>query len=91
MEIKTSSKSEKPNPCQPSPESLSWQPSDSQDKRYYDRSDDMVARVRRAKEMAQGEMESFGDVSEYDITILQGQRKEDEPEPEAGPEAESRS
>jgi hypothetical protein len=42
-----------------------------------DRSGDHVARVRAAKEAAQREMESFGDVSEYDITILQGQLKED--------------
>jgi hypothetical protein len=41
-----------------------------------DRSIDHVARVRAAKEAAQREMESFGDVSEYDITIIQGQLKE---------------
>jgi hypothetical protein len=43
---------------------------------YMDRSFDHVARVRAAKEAAQREMESFGDVSEYDITILQGQLRE---------------
>jgi hypothetical protein len=37
----------------------------------------MVARVRAAKEAAQREMESFGDVSDYDVTILQGQLNED--------------
>jgi hypothetical protein len=42
-----------------------------------DRSGDHVARVRAAKEAAQREMESFGDVSEYDITIIQGQLKEE--------------
>lgn len=42
-----------------------------------DYSTGMVARVRAAKEAAQLEMGSFGDVSEYDITILQGQRKEE--------------
>ena len=42
-----------------------------------DRSGDHVARVRAAKEAAQREMESFGDVSEYDITIIRGQLKED--------------
>jgi hypothetical protein len=41
-----------------------------------DRSVDHVARVRAAKEASQREMESFGDVSEYDITIIQGQLKE---------------
>ena len=43
---------------------------------YMDRSNDHVARVRAAKEAAQREMESFGDVSEYDITIIQGQLKD---------------
>ena len=37
----------------------------------------MVAHVRAAKEAAQREMESFGDVSEYDVVILQGQLKEE--------------
>lgn len=49
---------------------------------YMDRSNDHVARVRAAKEAAQREMESFGSVSEYDITIIQGQLKE---EPAAAP------
>jgi hypothetical protein len=47
-----------------------------------DRSNDHVARVRAAKEAAQREMESFGDVSEYDIAIIRGQLKE---EPAAAP------
>jgi hypothetical protein len=38
-----------------------------------DYSFDHVARVRAAKEAAQREMESFGDLSEYDVTIIQGQ------------------
>jgi hypothetical protein len=42
-----------------------------------DRSIDQVARVRAAKEAAQREMESFGDVSEYDVTVIQGQLKEE--------------
>lgn len=37
---------------------------------------DHVARVRAAREAAQREMESFGDVSEYDITIIHGRLKE---------------
>jgi hypothetical protein len=44
---------------------------------YMDFSSDHVARVRAAKEAAQREMESFGDVSEYDVIILQGQLKEE--------------
>jgi hypothetical protein len=43
---------------------------------FMDRSVDHVARVRAAREAAQREMESFGDVAEYDITIIQGQSKE---------------
>ncbi len=50
---------------------------DDSDEQYYDRSLDHVARVRAAKEAAQRRMEEFGDVSEYDITILHGQLKED--------------
>jgi hypothetical protein len=46
---------------------------------YMDRSSDLVARVRAAREAARREMESFGDPSEYDITIIHGQMKEDPP------------
>ncbi len=45
--------------------------------RYMDRSGDHVARVRAAKEAAQRAMESFGDVSEYDVSIIQGQLREE--------------
>ncbi len=48
---------------------------DLDEEMYMDRSNDQVARVRSAKDAAQHEMESFGDVSEYDVTILQGQLK----------------
>ena len=51
--------------------------SDEED--YMDRSADLVARVRTARAAAQREMESFGDPSEYDITIIHGQMKEDVP------------
>ena len=44
-----------------------------EDEKYMDYSLDHVARVRAAKDAAQREMESFGDVSEYDITTIQGQ------------------
>ena len=47
------------------------------DEQYFDRSLDHVARVRAAKEAAQRRMEEFGDVSEYDITIIHGQLKEE--------------
>lgn len=44
---------------------------------YMDYSSDHIARIRAAKEAAQREMESFGDVSEYDVVTLQGQLKEE--------------
>lgn len=50
---------------------------DPEDEQYIERSVDHVARVHAAKEAAQRAMESFGDVSEYDVTILQGQLKEE--------------
>jgi hypothetical protein len=46
---------------------------------YLDHSDDLVARVRRAKEAAQRKMEEFGDPSEYEITIIHSQKKEEPP------------
>lgn len=50
-----------------------------------DFSSDHVARVRAAKAAAQREMESFGDLSEYDVVILQGQRKEEPVAPSQPP------
>ncbi|MHB1960404.1 MAG: hypothetical protein ACYCO5_15430 [Acidobacteriaceae bacterium] len=47
---------------------------DPEEEKYMDRSFDMVARVRAAKEAARREMESFGDISEYEITTLQGMK-----------------
>lgn len=44
---------------------------------HMDRSLDHVAHVRAAREAAQHEMESFGDVSEYEVTTIQGQLKEE--------------
>lgn len=48
-----------------------------EEEKYVNRAGDHVARVREAKEAAQREMESFGDASEYEITIIQGQLKEE--------------
>jgi hypothetical protein len=78
MEIRTS-KSEKTNPSEESPEAPVTQTSLRQDERYYDRSNNMVARVRRAKEATQRDA-VVRDPCEYGITILQGQLKEDERE-----------
>jgi hypothetical protein len=49
------------------------------DEDYMDRSSDLVARVQAAKEVAQRQMESFGDPSEYDTTIIHGQKGEEWP------------
>lgn len=54
----------------------SWMPPKDVDQ-YMNGSPDLVARVRQAKEAAQREMESFGDVSEYEVTVLQGMVKEE--------------
>jgi hypothetical protein len=43
---------------------------------YLDHSIDLVARVRAAKQAAQREMETFGDVSEYEIRKIYGQKTE---------------
>ena len=46
---------------------------------YFDDSDDLVGRVRAAREAAQRKMEEFGDPSEYEITIIQGHGPEESP------------
>ena len=56
--------------------------SEAEEKQFMDFSGDHVARVRAAKAAAQREMESFGDPSEYEVVILQGQLKK---EPSAPP------
>jgi len=55
--------------------------SDAEEKQFMDFSGDHVARVRAAKAAAQREMESFGDPSEYDVVILQGQLREEPASP----------
>lgn len=42
--------------------------------RYLEHSFDLVARVRAAREAAQREMETFGNVAEYEIRKIYGQR-----------------
>lgn len=76
---RSSAKSKQDTTGTPQPPSVSRKPSENFDKEenYMDRSGDHVARVREAKEAAQREMESFGDVCEYDITIIRGQLKEE--------------
>lgn len=45
--------------------------------KYLDGSPDAVRRIHEAKKAAQRDMESFGDVSEYEVTVLQGQCREE--------------
>jgi len=58
---------------------------DTEKKEYMDFSSDHVARIRATKAAAQREMESFGDPSEYDVTVLQGQLKENAAVPSQPP------
>jgi hypothetical protein len=75
-------------------------PADDLDReQYLDHSFDLVARVRVAREAAQREMEAFGDVSEYEIRKIYGQRTDitygdaektaEEPQPSARGDRES--
>ena len=57
---------------------------DEEHERYYDRTMDMVARIRAAKEAAQRQMEEFGDPSEYEVRIIRGMKK-NTPETEQAP------
>jgi hypothetical protein len=70
MEINTSQAKQKATEAKESSK-----PAKARDRQHYDDSDDQVARVRAAKAAAQREMEAFGDPSEYEITIIQGQKK----------------
>ncbi len=56
-----------------------------EEEEYLDRSTDLVARVRAAKEAAQRQMESFGDPSEYEVTLIRGRAKEEIREPSQSP------
>jgi hypothetical protein len=71
----TSMKSER-NPADRPPAARSPSTQIDDDDLYVERTFDLVGRIRAAREAAQREMESFGDVSEYTITKLHGQKKE---------------
>jgi hypothetical protein len=79
MDISTSSK---PTPPTAKEERLEATPEQATPQRphsprsYFDYGDDLVERVRAARAEAQRQMEEFGDVSEYEIRIIQGQKKE---------------
>lgn len=60
------------------PEPPAMRADESEYETLTDRSSDLVARVRAAKEAAQRKMEEFGDPSEYDITVIRGRKKDPE-------------
>ena len=59
--------------------------------RYMDRSDDLVARVRAAREAAQRRMDAFGDVSEYEVRVVRGRKTELRTQPSEAKSQSSRS
>ncbi len=77
MEITTSQSKAQEVPTKPETEPTSQQsrPGQSAD-RYMDRSDDLVARVRSAREAAQRRMDAFGNVSEYQVRVVCGRKSE---------------
>ncbi len=90
MEIKKAQSQQAAEPEQPK-ELPSKQSSGIEREQYYDRGDDLVERVRRAKEAAQRKMDEFGDRSEYEVRIVQGRKKRERPEPESGSAVEPES
>lgn len=69
-------KSEKQSNATESPQTQREPPDPHDHERSEERSFDLVARVRAAKEVAQRRMEAFGDVSEYTVTKIYGRKKE---------------
>jgi hypothetical protein len=69
-----SMKSER-NPADRPPAARSPSTRTDDDDLYVERTFDLVARIRATREAAQREMESFGDVSEYTVTQLYGQKE----------------
>jgi hypothetical protein len=77
MEITTSQSKFQEQPARHETESTSQHSRPNQDDdRYIDRSDDLVARVRAAREAAQRRMDAFGDVSEYEVRVVHGRKNE---------------
>lgn len=81
MDISTSSKPTPPTikeeeQAAATPEQATPQRPRSAGSSYFDYGDNLVERVRAAKAEAQRQMEAFGDVSGYEIRIIQGQKKE---------------
>jgi hypothetical protein len=77
MEITTSQSQTQKPPAKPETEPTSSLTSANEDNdRYMDRSGDLVARVRAAREAAQRRMDAFGNVSEYEVRVVRGRKSE---------------
>ncbi len=77
MEITTSQSKIQEAPARSETEPTSQRSRPNQDDdRYMDRSDDLVARVRAAREAAQRRMDAFGNVSEYEVRVVRGRKRE---------------
>ncbi len=77
MEIITSQSKAQEAPAKPETEPASSHTSANEDDdRYVDRSGDLVARVRAAREAAQRRMDAFGNVSEYEVRVVRGRKSE---------------
>lgn len=75
MEITTSQSKAQEAPAKPETAS-SHTSANEDDDRYMDRSGDLVARVRAAREAAQRRMDAFGNVSEYEVRVVRGRKSE---------------
>lgn len=77
MEITTSQSKAQEAPAKPetgpAPAQVHTQEDDD---RYMDRSGDLVARVRTAREAAQRRMDAFGNVADYDVRVVHGRKSE---------------
>jgi hypothetical protein len=77
MEITTSQSKAQEATTKPETEPTSQRSRPGQDDdRYMDHSDDLVARVRAAREAAQRRMDAFGNVSEYKVRVVRDWKRE---------------
>jgi hypothetical protein len=62
---------------------------DDEDDRYFDRSMDMVQRIRRLRQAAEKKMNQMGDLADYDIRYIYGKKgswaEPGKTEPQASP------
>lgn len=48
----------------------------SRDSEHFDDSQDMIARIRKLREVAEKKMNAFGDPADYDVRIVRGRKRE---------------